>query len=208
MRLRVRKRVCVGCWTLVALVLPILVGGVASADLVGDTIQGCARPLASTCDDANFFVFPPPSPPIPRPSAVVVGGANTPEFERDTGSNFRRADFDETTFRLTWGVSAGVTGFGPDTYEFTDLDYGFDIGGLEVIGTSIGEGPSAVFSDDAIHVTVPNMILNAGETRFLEFRVLAAVPVPSYSTPSLSLLGAALLGTGLLVVLRRSMARV
>jgi len=183
------------------------VGGVASADLVGDTIQGCTRPVASTCDDTNFFVFPPPSPPIPRPSAVVVGGANTPEFERDTGSNSRRADFDETTFRLTWGVTAGATGFGPDTWEFTDLDYGFVIGGLEVIDTNIGPGPSAVFFDDAIHVTVPNMILNAGETRFLEFRVLAAVPVPSYSTPSLTLLGAALLGTGLLVALRRSMAR-
>ena len=59
------------------------------------------RPLASTCEDANFFVFPAPPPPIPRPSAVVVGGANTPEFEQDSGSNFRRADFDATTFRLT-----------------------------------------------------------------------------------------------------------
>lgn len=205
MQLRLRKFVYARCWTLAALTLAILVDGVASAGLVGDTIQGCTRPVASTCDDTNFFVFPPPSPPIPRPNAVVVGGANTPEFERDTGSNFRRADFDETTFRLTWGVTAGVTGFGPDTWEFTDLDYGFYIGGLEVIDTNIGPGPSAVFFNDAIHVTVPNMILSAGETRFLEFRVLAAVP--SYSTQSLYLLGAALLGTGGLVMLRRSMAR-
>ena len=136
---------------------------------------------------------------------MVVGGPNTPEFERDTGSNFRRADLDATTFRLTWGVTAGVTGFGPETWELTDLDYGFDIGGLEVIDTNFAPGPSAVYFDDAVHVTIPNTILDAGETRFLEFRVLPPPAVSSYSTPSLVLLGAALLGTGMLVMLRRRM---
>lgn len=54
-------------------------------------------------------------------------------------------------------------------------------------------------------MTVPSLVLSAGETRFLEFAVLA--PVPSSSIPSLLLLAALLLGTGLAVMLRRGLAR-